>query len=416
MNKVKRGGDFDHKDIPGINAVSVNFDQLIKPTEAELEDESGRFTAQEIESAYYDACKTSLRRIFFTLGHVGDIVFDVKGDGIVIDGKNKQLVDAVVVILEQYLKTSRVVDLEEAKKLLEMKNEVNRDPLTNFLNRRGLGEVFPRECHKAKEGEDQSGVGVLLVDVDFFKRVNDTYGLTAGDAVITSLSKKIKNVLRPSDVVCRYGGEEFMVVISNITRENLEKVANKIHEATTGEYVFFDKDNNEVKMKLSTSLGATFLSKDEVVQAKNARDLLGRAVREVNMAESFSKENGRDQVNYFDQINTEEKRGLRTLEDFRREYYQTETTARRINTLKVAIDALPVGDKMRSDRERALGSFIKSVEALIANNYEQYLLNVLEIRRREKEEAAEGASRIKAIDRDIETIQKELESLVLTDK
>ena len=90
-----------------------------------------------------------------------------------------------------------------------------RDGLTGLYNRRYLEDVFSRELHRA----ERSGkpVSVVMIDIDHFKRFNDKHGHDAGDFVLSAVARAISNNIRPSDVACRYGGEEFAVVLPETT-------------------------------------------------------------------------------------------------------------------------------------------------------------------------------------------------------
>ena len=86
-----------------------------------------------------------------------------------------------------------------------------RDPLTGLFNRRFLEETLLRELHRAMC--DRYPVGVIMLDVDHFKRVNDAYGHDAGDTVLRTLGALLLSIVRDGDVVCRYGGEEFVLML-----------------------------------------------------------------------------------------------------------------------------------------------------------------------------------------------------------
>jgi diguanylate cyclase (GGDEF)-like protein len=86
-----------------------------------------------------------------------------------------------------------------------------RDPLTNLYNRRYFEESLQREL--ARAARKQTPVGLMMLDIDHFKRFNDQYGHDAGDAVLRSFAHMLHSQLRAEDVVCRYGGEEFAVVM-----------------------------------------------------------------------------------------------------------------------------------------------------------------------------------------------------------
>jgi len=92
-----------------------------------------------------------------------------------------------------------------------LRDESIRDPLTNLFNRRFMEESLALELERAeRSGEPLS---VLIIDVDHFKRLNDTLGHQTGDEVLTRVADTLRNDLRQGDVACRYGGEEFLVIL-----------------------------------------------------------------------------------------------------------------------------------------------------------------------------------------------------------
>jgi diguanylate cyclase (GGDEF)-like protein len=98
-----------------------------------------------------------------------------------------------------------------------------RDPLTGLYNRRYLEETMVREEARAKR--TRSTLGVILLDIDHFKQFNDTYGHGAGDQVLQAVGRLLKGRVRAEDVVCRYGGEEFIVVMPGASLETVESRA-----------------------------------------------------------------------------------------------------------------------------------------------------------------------------------------------
>lgn len=104
-----------------------------------------------------------------------------------------------------------------------------RDSLTGLFNHTTINDHMVREIARAKR--EKTPLAYAMIDIDHFKRVNDTYGHMVGDHVIKSLSRLLKQRLRDTDVVGRYGGEEFAVIMSNTDAQAAQKVINEIREA-----------------------------------------------------------------------------------------------------------------------------------------------------------------------------------------
>ena len=118
--------------------------------------------------------------------------------------------------IELHLKLQRLQrELIEKNRLLEKLSTT--DPLTGLRNRRFLTEILSVEFQRANRYA--TGLTILMADLDRFKRVNDRYGHLAGDEVLSSLAKRLMRRLRGSDVGGRYGGEEFMVMLSHVDSE-----------------------------------------------------------------------------------------------------------------------------------------------------------------------------------------------------
>ncbi len=158
-----------------------------------------------------------------------------------------------------------------------------RDPLTGLFNRRYLDEALDREIHRAMRANRP--LCVIMLDVDHFKLFNDAYGHPAGDALLRSLARMLQSRTRREDVTCRYGGEEFVMIIP----ETPLVVAHQRAEQLRSEALRLRLHHNGRGHKAVTlSLGVAALPQDGM----NARELLASADRHLYIA----KQAGRDQV------------------------------------------------------------------------------------------------------------------------
>jgi diguanylate cyclase (GGDEF)-like protein len=101
-----------------------------------------------------------------------------------------------------------------------------RDPLTDLFNRRYLEETLEREIHRA--ARLQRSVAVIMLDIDHFKRYNDTFGHEAGDILLRELGVFLKQQIRGGDIACRYGGEEFILILPEISLDDLRQSAERL--------------------------------------------------------------------------------------------------------------------------------------------------------------------------------------------
>ncbi len=101
---------------------------------------------------------------------------------------------------------------------LQLREQATRDPLTQLFNRRYLNETLPQEI--ARESRQNQSMGVLMIDLDHFKNLNDTYGHTIGDEALQNVAHRLIRQLCASDIVCRYGGEEILCLLPDTTLDD----------------------------------------------------------------------------------------------------------------------------------------------------------------------------------------------------
>jgi len=123
-------------------------------------------------------------------------------------------------------------DLELKTAMQELQEQAITDPLTGLHNTRYLRELLPREMLRAKRKD--SPLAAIIIDVDHFKRVNDSLGHEAGDGVLKELGALLKKSIRGSDIACRYGGEEFAIILADATSEGARRKAEDIRAAVKG--------------------------------------------------------------------------------------------------------------------------------------------------------------------------------------
>ena len=188
--------------------------------------------------------------------------------------------------------TARLVDLCAANLGLALNNALAHhrlarvaalDPLTDALNRRfgltRLQEEFARAI-RAK-----APLGVLMLDLDHFKAVNDTYGHPVGDRVLQAAAHAIRRVIREGDVLVRYGGEEFLVILPGSSRADLALAADRIRRAVADTTVA----DGDQSIAVTVSIGGCSLPETNV---ERSADLVERA----DVALYAAKDGGRDRI------------------------------------------------------------------------------------------------------------------------
>ena len=171
---------------------------------------------------------------------------------------------------------------EELRRSAEAASEMSMtDALTGLLNRYGLHRALQRELSEARRYDRP--LSCLLIDIDFFKAVNDTYGHAAGDTALRQAARVIADSVRGSDVVCRYGGEEFLILAPETGLEGARALAEKIRQAFPSR-LFGDAGR---VFPLTLSAGVAQLAPDE-----SGNDMIARA----DDALYHAKQTGRDRV------------------------------------------------------------------------------------------------------------------------
>lgn len=160
-------------------------------------------------------------------------------------------------------------------RVLELEKLALLDNLTQLANRNYIEKELQARFEEQKRLEIP--FGILFIDIDHFKRVNDTYGHDVGDAVLRFVAQTFVNNSRPFDLYGRWGGEEFLGIIRNISADDLERLGDRLRVLIEHSYVVHDKH----KLQVTVSLGATTMHKGDMIESliKRADTLLYESKR-----------------------------------------------------------------------------------------------------------------------------------------
>jgi len=181
----------------------------------------------------------------------------------------------------------RIVRLQE--ELIEAREALRElattDALTMTWNRRSILERLDKELARVSRQEGGRGPGVLMADLDHFKRVNDTHGHLIGDEVLRETGRRIRDLLRAHDEVGRFGGEEFLVIVCDCDGDALSRVAERLRGGVGGQSI----DTAAGPIQVTMSIGGAV---NERGRQSDANSLIGRA----DDAMYEAKKVGRDRV------------------------------------------------------------------------------------------------------------------------
>ncbi len=170
---------------------------------------------------------------------------------------------------EELLDSRKQVESAEAKisilekELSAVSEMVHQDQLTGALNRRGLDAAFDRESKRVDRSHDP--LCIALLDIDDFKRLNDTMGHQVGDQALVHLCNVIKEALRPSDSVARYGGEEFVIILPDVGLEEAASTVERLQRELTKQFFLHENDRILVTFSAGVAQRAEEEPQDEVI-------------------------------------------------------------------------------------------------------------------------------------------------------
>lgn len=241
----------------------IYFDLVATPQEMELLKFSQRF---------HQLAKTtakSLKNGENQLKGYADYLKEIKP--FLVDASNEKVLDVTSLLIketEAVHKHAKELQgkLNEAGEKIEKlqmehsryREQANRDPLTSVLNRAGLEEAFDA----LKTEENSFPISVLLIDIDQFKQFNDEYGHLVGDSVLKVVSSTLRKNIKGVDIICRFGGEEFLILLLNTSHKNALLVAEKLRDLVE-KLRIKRRNSNDVLRATTISIGVSELNQHE---------------------------------------------------------------------------------------------------------------------------------------------------------
>ena len=187
-----------------------------------------------------------------------------------------------IVAIADALNTTVSALRERDKKLWRM---ANHDSLTGLINRHRFSELLDEEIDRI--AADGTMSALLFIDLDQFKYVNDTVGHAAGDRLLKSVARRLQDGVRETDIVSRFGGDEFLLLISKISKKDVDSICNELVKRMR-EYRFLESGSS---FTVPCSIGVALINDDHCT----ATDLLAQA----DMACHYAKAQGRNRFHFF---------------------------------------------------------------------------------------------------------------------
>jgi diguanylate cyclase (GGDEF)-like protein/PAS domain S-box-containing protein len=256
-----------------------SVDELLRMGPLDIMTEADRTSAADmIRRGMTRQIAKNFSMIINILRKDGKVVIGELTGGPPVDVGGKQALIALLEDITDKVRADNKIKILNSR----LREQAIRDPLTNLFNRRYLEESLVRELiHAERQGQT---VGLVMGDLDHFKAVNDTFGHQAGDQVLREFANLMMRFSRGSDIPCRYGGEEFLLLLPGISEEKACERAELLRAQLAAEPVAFDGK----ALRISASFGVAAFP-------KHARDA-DKLIAAVDKAMYQAKSAGRNRV------------------------------------------------------------------------------------------------------------------------
>ncbi|HPO49311.1 MAG TPA: diguanylate cyclase [Spirochaetota bacterium] len=279
LKKIRENSDFDHIPVIILTAKNNKEDAIVKIFEAGAND---YITKPFLKDEF-----TARIKVHVKLKKMTEALFRINRKL-----KKKIIETQKAVKIEEKLNErilERNIELKNANERIEDLNRAleysaTHDSLTNILNRGAVLSYLENDIKRSKRLK--SSLSLLMFDIDFFKKINDTYGHLVGDEVLRQLTTITKDTIREIDLFGRYGGEEFLIILPDTNIEQAKILAERLIKRVR-HYNFL---TNKTTLRVTISIGLTEYSSDESI------DLI---IEHADSALYEAKEDGRDNVKIY---------------------------------------------------------------------------------------------------------------------
>ncbi len=176
----------------------------------------------------------------------------------------------LLVVMSERVRSHNKAIADSYGKLQKIEHHARTDALTGLSNRRAMEESFAREINRCEQ--DAGSVSLIMIDIDNFKQFNDQFGHIAGDRALSAVGRILTTQFRPRDLIVRYGGDEFAVLLPDIDQEMAFTIAERVRKAVSGETG--DGSDSLIQIPIRISMGVADLesgtSLDTLIRAADA--------------------------------------------------------------------------------------------------------------------------------------------------